>query len=183
MEQGFEGTSLDALAEAAAIGKATLYARYADKAALFDAVLRRRIRQVYGPLEEEFSLIHDDMDLRETLRAVARRLLARTVAPDAAALGRILAAQGFRFPELGQLAVREGLTRQVRLVATILARFAERHPTRVDDLEVAADLFLSITLGRAAKATLYGVPLDAQHLEQRLDIAIDVFLNGYRGER
>ena len=183
MEQGFEGTSMDALAEAAAVGKATLYARYADKAALFGAVLRRRILQIYGPLEEEFSLVHDGADLRDTLRTVARRLLARTVAPDAAALGRILAAQGFRFPELGQLAVREGLTRQVRLVATILARFADRHPTRVGDPEIAADLFLSITLGRAAKAALYGVSLDAQQLDQRVDMAVDVFLNGYRGER
>ena len=183
MEHGFEGTSMDALAEAAAVGKATLYARYTDKAALFSAVLRRRILQVYEPLETEFSLVDDEADLRDTLRAVARRLLARTLAPDAAALGRILAAQGFRFPELGQLAVREGLTRQVRLIATILARFADRHPTRVGDPEVAADLFLSITLGRAAKAALYGVPLDEHLLEQRLEMAVDVFLDGYRGER
>ena len=105
----------------------------------------------------------------------------RPVAPDAAALGRILAAQGVRFPELGELAVREGLTRQVRLVATVLARFADHHPTRFEDVEVAADLFLSITLGRAAKAALYGVPLDEQHWERRLDMAVDVFLHGYLG--
>ena len=49
MEQGFEATSMDGLAEAAAVGKATLYARWADKAALFADVLRRRILQVYGP--------------------------------------------------------------------------------------------------------------------------------------
>ena len=179
MEQGFEATSMDALAEAAAIGKATLYARYADKTALFAAVLRRRILAVYGPLEEEFSLVQGGADLGETLRAVARRLLARTLAPDAAALGRILATQGLRFPELGQLAVREGSTRQIRLVATILARFADHYPTRMGDPEVAADLFLSITLGRAAKAALYGVPVDEHQLEQRLDMAVDVFLNGY----
>ncbi len=183
MAQGFEATSMDALAEAAAVGKATLYARYADKAALFGAVLRRRILQIYGPLEEEFSLVNDGADLRETLRMVAHKLLARALAPDAAALGRILAAQGIRFPELGQLAVREGLTRQIRLVSTILARFADRCPSRVGDPDVAADLFLSITLGRAAKTALYGVPLDKHQLEQRVDMAVDVFLNGYLGER
>ncbi len=181
MEQGFEGTSMDALAEAAAVGKATLYARYADKAALFGAVLRRRILQIYGPLEEEFSLVREGADLADTLRAVGRRLVARALAPDAAALGRILAAQGVRFPELGELAVREGLTRQIRLVATVLARFADRHPTRFDDVEVAADLFLSITLGQAAKAALYGVPFDEHQWERRLDMAVDVFLHGYLG--
>src|SRR5580704_8989304 len=43
MERGFEGTSVDAVAEAAGIGKATLYARYKDKGELFAAVLQRKI--------------------------------------------------------------------------------------------------------------------------------------------
>ena len=43
MERGFEGTSIDAVAEAASIGKATLYARYKDKSELFAAVLQRQI--------------------------------------------------------------------------------------------------------------------------------------------
>ena len=33
MEHGFDGTSMERLAETAMIGKATLYARYADKGA------------------------------------------------------------------------------------------------------------------------------------------------------
>ena len=43
MERGFEGTSIDAVAEAAGVGKATLYARYKDKGELFAAVLQRKI--------------------------------------------------------------------------------------------------------------------------------------------
>ncbi|HUB65419.1 MAG TPA: helix-turn-helix domain-containing protein, partial [Methylocella sp.] len=34
MQQGFDATSMERLAEAAMIGKATLYARYADKGQL-----------------------------------------------------------------------------------------------------------------------------------------------------
>jgi AcrR family transcriptional regulator len=51
MEQGFDRTSMERLAETAMIGKATLYARYADKGALFADVLRRRILLTYGPFE------------------------------------------------------------------------------------------------------------------------------------
>ena len=43
MENGFDGTSIDAVAEAAGIGKPTLYARYRDKRDLFEAVLTKRI--------------------------------------------------------------------------------------------------------------------------------------------
>lgn len=43
MERGFDGTSIDAVAEAAGISKPTVYARYDDKRDLFAAVLRKRI--------------------------------------------------------------------------------------------------------------------------------------------
>lgn len=54
MQHGFDATSMERLAESAMIGKATLYARYADKSQLFADVLRRRILLIYGPLEDEF---------------------------------------------------------------------------------------------------------------------------------
>ena len=40
MKLGFDGTSIDAVADAAAMSKRTVYARYADKSELFSAVLR-----------------------------------------------------------------------------------------------------------------------------------------------
>ena len=180
MEHGFDATSMDGLAEAAAVGKATVYARYADKAALFAAVLHRRILQVYLPLEEEFA----DLDeagtaLGEVLRLVARRLLDQLLSPDAVAVSRILAAQSARFPELGRLAVQEGTFRQTKLVETILARFAGGSSYRVDDLELAADLFLSMALGRAARIKLFGVPVDVEQAKRRVDAAVDMFLNGF----
>ncbi len=183
MEQGFDATSMDRLAEAAAIGKATLYGRYADKAALFAAVLRRRIFQIYAPLEEEFASAADatvdvTADLATILRGVARRLLAHAVSADTLALTRILSAQSGRFPELGRLAVREGSARQVGLVAAILARYAGHHRYRIADLDLAADLFLSVALGRVGKTALFGVPVDPEESGRRVDAAVAVFLGG-----
>jgi TetR/AcrR family transcriptional regulator, mexJK operon transcriptional repressor len=180
MEHGFDATSMDRLAEATAIGKATLYARFGDKAALFAAVLRHRILQVYEPLEAEFKdALHGEGDLGTLLGSVGRRLLERDVSPDALALTRILAAQSARFPELGQLAVREGFLRQVRLIEMILARFAGSLGYCTDDLELAADLFLSIVFGRTARTTLLGVPVETVRLKQRVDMAVAIFLDGF----
>src|ERR1700732_4785518 len=50
MERGFDGTSIDAVAEAAGVSKPTVYARYRDKRDLFAAVLRGRIRDWPAPL-------------------------------------------------------------------------------------------------------------------------------------
>src|SRR6202047_1320610 len=50
MERGFDGTSIDAVAETAGVSKPTVYARYHDKRELFAAVLRGRIRRWLAPL-------------------------------------------------------------------------------------------------------------------------------------
>ena len=178
MEQGFDATSMDRLAEAAAIGKATLYARYADKGALFAAVLRRRILEVYAPLEEEFGRAAAPEDLAITLTRIADRLIAMSLSESAVALGRILSVQGSRFPDLARLAITEGFGRQLRLVETVLARFAEDRRYRFDDLPQAADLFLALVLGRAMRFKTYGLPQDPAEIERRTAAAVRLFVRG-----
>jgi TetR/AcrR family transcriptional repressor of mexJK operon len=178
MQHGFDATSMERLAETAMIGKATLYARYADKSQLFADVLRRRILLIYGPLEEEFAKDLSGKSLEETLLIVARRFVDLAVAPSSIALGRILAAQGERFPELGKLAVEEGLNRQVRLVETILVQFSAAHRYAIDDMALAGDLFLSIVLGRISRMALLGVQLEPDTLDRRVREAVRIFVRG-----
>ena len=178
MEHGFDGTSMERLAETAMIGKATLYARYADKGALFADVLRRRILLTYGPLEAEFEKGLKGKSLEATLLIVAHRLLDLTLSPPSIALGRILAAQGARFPELGKLAVQEGLYRQIRIVEKILIRFSRVHRYTIDDLSLAGDLFLSIVLGRVSRMALLGVLMEPETLERRAREAVRIFVRG-----
>lgn len=178
MQHGFEATSMERLAEAAMIGKATLYARYADKGQLFADVLRRRILLIYGPLEAEFEKGLAGESLEETLLILARRFLALSLAPSSIALGRILAAQGERFPELGKLAVEEGLNRQIKLVETILVRFSAGRRYAIDDMALAADLFLSIVLGRISRMALLGVQMEPYALDRRVREAVRLFLRG-----
>ena len=178
LEQGFEATSIDALAEAASIGKATLYARYADKGALFADVLRRRILEVYVPLEAEFATATPGDDLETTLCKVADRLLEQALAESSVTLGRILAAQGPRFPDLARLAITEGYGRQLHLVETVLARFADDPRYLLGDLPVAADLFLALMLGRATRVKIYGLPVDTAEMRRRTDAGIALFVRG-----
>ena len=178
LEQGFEATSIDALAEAAAIGKATLYARYADKTALFADVLRRRILEVYGPMEAEFAVATAGDDLATTLRKVAERLIDQAIANSSVTLGRILAAQGPRFPELARLAMTEGYGRQLQVVESVLARFAGDPRYLLDDVPVAADLFVALVMGRAARVKIYGLPVDVAEMRRRTGAAVALFVRG-----
>jgi AcrR family transcriptional regulator len=182
MRDGFDATSMERLAETAKIGKATLYARYADKSQLFADILRRRILLIYGPLEAEFAEGLGGGSLEQTLLILARRFIDLSLSPSSIALGRILAAEGERFPELGKLAVEEGLNRQLRLVEAVLTRFAVGRRYAIGDMALAADLFLSIVLGRISRMALLGVRMEPDTLDRRTREAVRTFVRGITQE-
>jgi TetR/AcrR family transcriptional regulator, mexJK operon transcriptional repressor len=183
MERGFDGTSIDAVAEAAGISKPTVYARYRDKRDLFAAVLRGRIRDWLAPLSvaaEAQATDSDPQNIETTLHELSRHMLDQASMPECATLQRILAAQAVQFPELAKLAHEDGWLRGVRGVAILLRQFAARGEIRMDDPELAADLFLNLLLGHSARLALHGIADDPESLQQRRRAVVELFLNGVR---
>jgi TetR/AcrR family transcriptional regulator, mexJK operon transcriptional repressor len=183
MERGFDGTSIDAVAEAAGVSKPTVYARYHDKRDLFAAVLRGRIRKWLAPLSaaaEAQAIEGSSKSVRTTLHELSRHLVAYTLAPEAGTLQRILSAQAVQFPDLAKLANEEGWLRMVRGVSTILRQSAARGQIKVDDPELAADMFLNLVLGHPKRLALYGIATDPETEERHRKAAVAFFLNGIR---
>ena len=185
MERGFDGTSIDAVAEAAGISKPTVYARYHDKRDLFAAVLRKRIRDWLAPLSaaaEAQATEAKPKSIKTTLHELSRHMIAYTLAPEAGACQRILSAQAVQFPELAKLANEEGWLRAVRGVSSILSQSAARGQIKVDDPELAADMFLNLVLGHCKRLALYGIATDPETAERHRKAAVDFFLNGIRSK-
>ncbi len=185
MELGYEGATMDAVAEAAGVGKPTLYHRYRDKRELFEAVLTARINEWLLPLaqvaEAQQSGVQSS-DLAEALDGLSRAMLRQTLRPGAAALHRVIAAQKAQSPELAQYAYEQGWLRAVDAVASILRAFNNRQGLLIPDANLAAELFLNLIIGPASRAALYGVELDAESLEQRRAAAISLFVRGVGAE-
>ena len=185
MERGFDGTSIDAVAEAAGVSKPTVYARYHDKRDLFVAVLRGRIRKWLAPLSaaaEAQAIEGCAKSIKTTLHELSRHLISYTLAPEAGALQRILSAQAVEFPELAKLANEEGWLRMVRGVSSILRQSAARGQIKVDDPDFAADMFLNLALGHSKRLALYGIATDPETEERHRKAAVDFFLNGIRAK-
>ncbi|MGU3284704.1 TetR/AcrR family transcriptional regulator [Methylobacterium mesophilicum] len=183
IERGFDGTSIDAVAEAAGVSKPTLYSRYQDKRALFEAVLQDRIREWLAPLSaaaETQALRATPTDAATVLDELSRNLLDRSQAPGAAALTRCIAAQAMQFPNLAKLAYEEGWLRGVKAVGGLLSVMAEQGQIAVDDPEIAADLFLNLVMGRSSKQALYGIEVNPEAQERRRRAAVSLFLAGVR---
>ena len=183
MERGFDGTSIDAVAEAAGVSKPTVYARYRDKRDLFAAVLRGRIREWLAPISaaaEAQATASNPENIETTLHELGRHMLSQASMPECATLKRILAAQAVQFPELAKLAHEDGWQRGVRGVAILLQQFAARGEIKLDDPELAAEMFLNLLLGHSARLAIHGMATDPRFLERRSLAAVDLFLNGMR---
>lgn len=175
MKNGFDGTSIDAVAEAAGMSKRTVYARYSDKGELFRAVLCRLIERWLVPITC-FQATH--AELPPMLMDIGRHLMLSALAPHAVSLHRIIAAESERRPELARLANSEGRQAGVRAIAAALQ--AHRDELRGDDLMQAAELFMSLTADSCVRLAAFGIACEEPDVECRLRAAVDLFLNGVR---
>ncbi|XVK46012.1 TetR/AcrR family transcriptional regulator [Pseudomonas syringae] len=107
---GFEGTSCEDIARAAGASKATLYARYANKEALFEAVVRRHVATLLAPAETTPAL-----PLEGRLRHVGHGILEHALQADTLAMMRLVIATSNRTPllaaEVNRIGWEGGFTR------------------------------------------------------------------------
>jgi AcrR family transcriptional regulator len=83
-QNGFRAVSMQQIADAAGVNKATLYHHFADKEALFVEVLRREFLRVHQQLH---AMVPEHGSLRSQLLQVANRMFS-TPSPD---IGRLMA--------------------------------------------------------------------------------------------
>jgi TetR/AcrR family transcriptional regulator, mexJK operon transcriptional repressor len=178
MKFGFDGTSVDAVAEAAGVSKRTVYARYRDKNELFSAVLRNLIDRWLVPIKQFQS---SKSELEPMLIEIGRHLLSSALAPQAVSLHRIIIGESERRPQFGRLANAEGRQPAIQAIAAALRRHAEK--LRIDDLERAAEYFMSLVVDSSLRMAALGLSSGASDIESRVGGAVDLFLYGVRADQ
>lgn len=179
LADGFGATSIDALAQRLRISKRTFYHRFADKEALFAAVVHRiieRLRHAAGvpPVE--------DADLPSVLQRLATLILNAALSPPAIALHRLIVAESARFPELAAVLAREGsMDEATRLIAGVLRREVEARRIEVDDPSFAARQFLQMVVAVPQRRALgLGAPMSKREVADWPRKVTDLFVNGLR---
>ncbi len=177
---GYGGTTIEAVAQRARISKRTFYHRYADKPALFAAVVHRTIDRMRPP--PDVPLVVGET-LPETLRHLAGLILRAAVSPPAIALHRLIVAESARFPKLAAVVTEQGGAGEaVRLIAGLLEREARAGRVTLNDATFAAAQFLYMVIGVPQRRAMgLGRPMTAPELEAWARDVVDLFLNGCRG--
>lgn len=179
LTEGYGATSIEAVAQRAKISKRTFYHRFPDKAALFDAVLRRIIQEIRPSPDAS---LFEGGDLTEVLRRVARLAVRASVVPMTLALTRLMLTEAQRFSELAVIVAREGSRGDaVRQITALLERESRAGRLAIDRPEFAAEQFLSLLMTVPQRLALgLGTPMTETELDCWADDCVNLFLNGCR---
>jgi TetR/AcrR family transcriptional regulator, mexJK operon transcriptional repressor len=179
LAEGYGATSIEAVAQRARISKRTFYHRFPDKAALFDAVLRRIIQGIRPPPDVP---LFEGSDLGEVLRRVGRLAVHAAVAPMALALSRLMLTEAQRFPELAAIVAREGSRGEaVQMITAVLEREVGAGRLAIERPGFAAEQFLSLLMTVPQRRALgLGVAMSRVELDAWADDCVNLFLNGCR---
>lgn len=174
LERGFDGASVDAIAEAAGVAKATVYARFADK----EALLRESIETKCG----EF-LDADTLDwragrtLRDGLIAIAERFLSLVTDADALSMHRLMMQEGQKNDRLPTLFFESAILPTVRRLAAFLDSEAARLGVTLKDSEGAAWRFLGMVKGEDHMRAMFSMKSRARaSVRRHVAACVDDFI-------
>jgi TetR/AcrR family transcriptional repressor of mexJK operon len=167
---GFEGTTMDAVAERARVSKMTVYRHFEDKEALFAGVITELCAQING---ENFNALFTKAP-QDALRDFARRMIAIVFAPETIELHRIVIAECQRFPKLGRLFYESGPEASIQALTEYLARNKDDRALKVRDPRRSAEEFLELLRGYAHLRVILRLEKapTTREIAQRINVAI-----------
>ena len=171
MRDGFGATSMDAVAEAAAVSKMTVYRHFRSKEALFAGLIAHLCDRMFeGDLVAGMAELAPEV----ALRRYAERFLDTVFGPETVVLHRIVVAEAARFPDLGRLFYESGPAASIAGLAAYLRAHRDDPRLDVDDPLEAAEEFLETLRGYEHLRVVLGVSArpDRRKLERRIDRAI-----------
>jgi AcrR family transcriptional regulator len=173
MQFGFDGTSMDAVAEKASVSKRTLYQRHSDKSALFNAVMYDLLGRSLVPLD---LTRYQSGDLGTDLLSIAKDMMTGVMTTEFQAVYRLVVFEAQRRPEFGRWINEARRRPALEVIRSVLARHADE--LRLPDLDLAAEQFMSVTLDVGLRYGEFGIPMTAAQMQHRLQAAVDLFLHG-----
>ena len=178
MDLGFDGASMGEIARAAQVSKGTLYVYFADKCALFEAILEQEALQ-HGQVVFNFDPARD---AETTLKEFGRAYIHLLCRPGGGSAIRTVMAIAERMPDVGRRYYARVLDKTINRLSTYLKARVASGDLEIEDYDLAASQFMEL-----CKASLF-LPFVFQAApapsEERMTAVVDsatrMFLAAYR---
>src|ERR671936_850574 len=137
---GIDGASMGEIARAAAVSKGTLYVYFADKCALFEAILEQEALQ-HGQVVFNFDPARD---VETTLKEFGSAYIHLLCRPGGGSAIRTVMAIAERMPDVGRRYYENVLEKTINRLAAYLKARVRPDDLAIDDCQLAASQFMQM---------------------------------------
>ncbi|MCK1358365.1 TetR/AcrR family transcriptional regulator [Bradyrhizobium sp. 199] len=180
MDLGFDGASMGEIARAAQVSKGTLYVYFADKGALFEAILEQEALQ-HGQVVFNFDPARD---AETTLKEFGWAYIHLLCRPGGGSAIRTVMAIAERMPDVGRRYYARVLDKSISRLSDYLKTRVGCGDLKIDDCDLAAAQFMEL-----CKASLFlpfvfqAAPAPSeQRMTEVVDSAARMFLAAYKAK-
>lgn len=180
LAEGFDGVTLDQIAQRAGVSKQTIYSHFSDKQGLFRAICTELTERLTIPLRQSAA----KGDLRSTLLRLGEDALAMMLHPASLDLHRLVMSASLRFPELGRAAYEAGAERLIGDLSTLLQQRSQSGDGLPDPIDEArarmlAEQFVGMLRGfHQLRGLLAVAPVPEPERSAYVAACVDLLLRG-----
>lgn len=178
LKEGFNAASMDKIAQAAPVSKATLYKYFDSKNALLVAVIEELCASLFQTMNEVST---EANTLENMLYKIASAFVDLIFSEDALNMYRLIIAECRDFPELGQLAYDSAPKIVKAQLVKYLESFNQLDNVNIQDSTFAVDALISLLKGELHFQCLLGIkaPLTTEEKKKHVDQVIKYFMQGF----
>lgn len=181
MTMGFDAASMGEIAKTAGVSKGTLYVYFADKTALFEAIVEE-ISQIHGTIGCDLDI--NDHDVASALTSYGTAYMGLLCRPEGGSAVRTIMAIAERMPDIGRRYYSTIIAGGINRLAQYLAAQTKAGLLDISDHELAAEQFL-----KCCQATLFlpfvlqaGPAPTKERIAYVIGSAVRMFLAAYQAK-
>ncbi|MGL4317941.1 MAG: TetR/AcrR family transcriptional regulator [Pseudomonas sp.] len=179
MRNGYDGSSMDAIAAEAGVSKLTVYSHFTDKETLFACAVESKCSEQLPPLYFELG---STTNIDTALLAIGRGFNSLINSEESIAMMRLVMTQAAQNPQMARLFYDAGPHRMLLAMEHLLEQANQLGQLQVEHPQRAAEHFFSLIKGGCNFRRLIGCceptyeQTDAEHVQE----VVAIFIRAYR---
>lgn len=176
LTKGYAGTSVNEIVSLSGGSLGTLYRLFGNKLGLFEAVFKKKSKELFGQFEEE---THWTDDIEASLYHFGQTLQHLALSADGTAIYRLVITENnLDQGEIQKIFYRYGPQTAIGMLKSYLQKQIELGRLELEDPELAATQFLEMIKGPFVLRALFGETIAVDEMDSALKQAIRIFLKG-----
>lgn len=179
MQNGYDGSSMDAIAAEAGVSKLTVYSHFTDKETLFACAVESKCSEQLPP---PFFELRADMAIDKALLAIGRGFNSLINSEESIAMMRLVITQAVQNTPMAELFYSAGPHRMLLAMEHLLEQANALGQLQVEHPQRAAEHFFSLIKGGCNFRRLIGCsePPSGQTADEHVQEVVRLFVRAYR---